>query len=91
MFNFSSSLYILDISPLSDVLFFSHSVAFQFTQMMVFFARQKHLSFMRSDLLIVNLSACAKWCSVQKVFSCVNEFKTTPYFLFDQIQYLALG
>jgi hypothetical protein len=50
-----NSLYILDISPLSDVglvKIFSHSVGCCFVLLMVFFALQKLSSFMRSHLSI---------------------------------------
>jgi hypothetical protein len=59
-YKFLSSLYILDISPLTDVglvKFFSHSVGCHFVLLMVSFALQKLCSFMRSHLLIVDLSA----------------------------------
>ena len=57
-----SSLYILDIRPLSDVelvnIFFQ-SVGCYFVLMTVFFALQKLLNFMRSHLSIVDLRAWA--------------------------------
>ena len=56
--SFLTSLYILAISPLSDVKIFSHSVGCHFVLWMIFFALQKLLSFMRSHLLICDLSTC---------------------------------
>ena len=73
MSNFLSSLYILEIRPLSDVglvKIFSHSVGCLFVLMTVSFALQKLLSFRRSHLFIVALSVCAtgvifrKWSPV---------------------------
>ncbi|MBV2150903.1 DUF3704 domain-containing protein [Sphingobium sp. AS12] len=60
--SFLSSLYILEISPLSDVglvNIFSQSVGCRFVLLTVSFALQKLLSFRRSHLLIVDLSVCA--------------------------------
>jgi hypothetical protein len=57
--NFLSSLYILDISPLSDVglvRIFSQSVGCHFVLLTVSFALQKLFNFMRSHLLTVDLS-----------------------------------
>lgn len=56
MFNFVSSLYILDSGSLPDVELartFSHSVGFL---LIVSFAVQKHYSFMQSHSLILNCS-----------------------------------
>jgi len=56
--NFLSPLYILDISPLSDVVLvknFSQSVGCCFVLLMVSFALQKLYNFMKSHLSIVNL------------------------------------
>jgi hypothetical protein len=58
--NFLCSLYILDISPLSDGVsedFFSQSVSYQFVLSTMSFALQKLSSFMRSYLLILDLRA----------------------------------
>jgi hypothetical protein len=55
---FLSSLYILDISPLSGlglVKIFSQSVGYYFVLLTVSFALQKLCSFMRSHLLILDL------------------------------------
>ena len=60
--SFLSSLYILDISSLSDVgvvNIFSHSVGCSFFMLMVSFDPQKLFSFMRSYLLIVDISTWA--------------------------------
>ena len=60
--NFLSSLYILDISPLSDVVFvkiFSQSLGFCFVLLTVSFALQKLFNFMRSHLSTVDLRAQA--------------------------------
>ena len=62
MSSFLSSLYILEIRPLSDaglVKIFSHSVGCLFVLMTVSFALQKLLSFSRSHLFIVVLIVCA--------------------------------
>jgi len=56
--NFLSSLYIFDISPLSDVglvKIFSQSVGCHFVLMTVSFALQKLCNFMRSHLSILDL------------------------------------
>ena len=58
--NILSSLYILDIRPLSDVgmvKIFFHSVGCRFVLMTVSFALQKFCNFMRSHLLILDLIA----------------------------------
>jgi hypothetical protein len=58
--NFLSSLYILDISSLSDVGLvksFSYSVGGHFISLTVSFALQKLCNFMRSHLLIIHLRA----------------------------------
>jgi hypothetical protein len=58
--NFLSSLYILDISPLSNVglvKIFSQSVGCCFVLLTVSFALQKLYNFMRSHLLILGLRA----------------------------------
>jgi hypothetical protein len=59
---FLSSLYILDISPLSDlglVKIFSQSVSGLFVLLTVSFAIQKRCNFMRSHLSILDLTAQA--------------------------------
>ena len=60
--NLLNSLYILDISPLSDVGFikvFSQSVGCCFVLLSVSFPLQKLCNFMRSHLLILDLTAKA--------------------------------
>ena len=60
--SFLSSLYILDISPLSDlglVKILSQSVGDLFVLLTVSFALQKRCNFMRSRLLILDLTAQA--------------------------------
>ena len=73
MSNFLSSLYILEIRPLSDeglVKIFSKSEGSLFVLMIVSFALQKLLSFRRSHLFIDALIVCAtgvqprKWSPV---------------------------
>ena len=58
--NFLSSLYILDISPRSDVgliKIFSQSLSFLFAIFTMYFALQKICNFMRSHLSILDLRA----------------------------------
>ena len=58
-----SSLYTLGVNPLSDILFtenFSHSVGCLFILLMVFFAVQKLLFLMYSQLFIFAL-CCDSW------------------------------
>jgi hypothetical protein len=60
--SFLSSLYIFDISPLSDlglVKILSQSVGGLFVLLKVSFALQKLCNFMRSHLLILDLTAQA--------------------------------
>jgi hypothetical protein len=59
-----SSLYILDISPLSDlglVKIFSQSVGCLFVLLIVSFAFQKLCNFMRSYLSILYLTIGGSW------------------------------
>jgi hypothetical protein len=59
--NFLSFIYILDTSPLLDVALvkiFSHSVGYHFVLLTVSSSLPSHLSFMRTNLLIIVLSAC---------------------------------
>ena len=83
MTNFLSSLYILEIRPLSDVglvKLFSHSVGRRFVLLTMFFALQKLFSFRRSYLLINSLSICAtgviyrKWSPVLMHSSILSTF-----------------
>ena len=62
MTNFLSSLYILEIRPVSDiglVKIFFHHVGSCFVLLIMSFSLQKLFSFRRSHLLIVVLSVCA--------------------------------
>ena len=66
---------------------FSHSEGHCFVLLTASFALQKLFSFMRSHLLIVDLSAYAIGVrSVQEVVCCVNVFKAIPYIPFYQVQ-----
>ena len=67
--NFLSSLYILEIRPLSDeglVKIFSQSEGSLFVLLTVSFALQKLLSFSRSHLFIVSLIVCAPGVLLRK-------------------------
>ena len=88
MTSFLSSLYILEISSLSDVglvKIFSHSVGCHFVLLTVSFALQKFLSFWRSHLLIVSLSVCAtgvifmKWSLVPMHSSVLPTFSSIGF------------
>ena len=86
---FLSSLYILDISPLSDlglVKILSQFVGGLFVLLTVSFALQKLCSFMRSHLSILDLIAQA--CSIQKFFPCAHIFEAFPHFLLYKFQCL---
>jgi hypothetical protein len=70
--NFLISAYILDISPLLDVVLvknFSRSVGYQFILLTVSFALQKLSSFMRTHLSIVELLILEPepLCSLQEI------------------------
>ena len=88
MSNFLSSLYILEIRPLSDVglvKIFSHSVGCHFVLLTMCFALQKLFSFRRSHLLIVSLSVCAagvifrKWFPVPMCSSVLPTFSSIRF------------
>ena len=69
MLSLLSSLYILEISPLSDlglVKIFSHSVSLYIVLLTVSFAFGNLLSFRRSHLLIVAISVCATGFIIRK-------------------------
>ena len=86
---FLSSLYILDISPLYDlglVKIFSQSVGGLFVLLTVSFALQKLCNFMRSHLLILDLTA--QYSSIQEFFLCTHIFEAFPYFLLYKFQCL---
>ena len=83
MTNFLSPLFILEISPMSNVglvKIFSHSIGCRFVFLTMSFALQNLLSFRRSHLLIVGLSICAtgviyrKWSAVPMYWSILPNF-----------------
>ena len=83
MSNFLSSLYVLEIRPLSDVglvKIFSHSVGCRFVLLTVSFALQKLFSFRRSHLLIVSLSVCAAGVLFRKWFPVPMRSSVLPTF-----------
>ena len=85
MTNFFSSLYILEIRPLSDVelvKIFSHSVGCRFVLLTMSFALQKLLSFRRSHLLIVSLTGCADGVIFRKWFPVPMHSRVLPTFSF---------
>jgi hypothetical protein len=88
--NFLSSLYILDINPLLDigiVKTFSQSVGCLFVLLTVPFALQKLCNFMRSHLLILDLTAQAIGVLFRKI-SRVHMFEALPHFLLYKFQCL---
>jgi hypothetical protein len=87
--NFLSSLYMLDISPLSDlglVKILSQSVGGLFVLLIVSFALQKPCNFMRSHLLILDLTAQAVAVLFRNFFPCAHIFETFPHFLLYKFQ-----
>ena len=71
MTSFLSSLYILEIRPLSDVRLvkiFSHSIGCCFVLLTMSFALQKFVSFRGSHLLIVSLNVYATGVIFRKWF-----------------------
>ena len=82
MSSFLSSLYILDISPLSDVelmKIFPHFIYYHFVRLIVSFALQKYFSFMRFHLLIFYLRAC----DISVLFRNCHQFQCVQgYFIF---------
>ena len=102
--NFLSSLYILNISPLSNVglmKIFSHSVVCCFVLLTTSFASQKLLSFKKSHLLIASLSVCAtgvifrKWSPVPMFSSVLPNFSSMRFsvvgFMCKSLIYLDLS
>ena len=88
MSNFLSSLYILEIRPLSDVglvKIFTHSVGCRFVLLTVSFASQKLFSFKRAHLLLVSFSVCAtevlfrEWSSVTMCSSVFPTFSSIRF------------
>ena len=89
--SFLSSLYILDISLLSDlglVKILSHSVGDLFVLLTVSFALQKPYNFMRFHLLILDLTAKAIAVKFRNFFPCVHIFEAFPHFLLYKFQCL---
>ena len=88
MSTFLSYLYILEISPLSDVgmvKIFSHSVDCLFVLLTASFALQKLLSFRRFHLFIVALGVCDTGVIFRKWSSVPIALKATFHFLFYQV------
>ena len=87
MSSFLSSLYILEISLLSDVdlvKIFSHPASCHFALLTMFFALQKFLSFRMSHLLIVSLSVCATSVIFSSLlYLCIQGYF---HFIFYQVQ-----
>jgi hypothetical protein len=89
--SFLSSLYILDISPLSDlglVKILSHSFGGVFVLLTVSFALQKLCNFMRSRLSILDLIAQAIAVLFRIFFPCPHIFEAFPHFPLYKFQYL---
>ena len=83
MSNFLSSLYILEIRPLTDVglvKIFSLSVSCHFVLLTMSFALQKVFRFRRSHLLIVSLSVCAAGVIFRKWFPVPMHSSVLPTF-----------
>jgi hypothetical protein len=79
-----SSLYVLDISPLSSVglaMIFSQTIGCHFVLLTVSFALQKLWNFIKSHLSIVDLRAYdIGILSVQEIFHCAHVFKALTTF-----------
>jgi hypothetical protein len=85
-----NSLYILDISPLSDLgllKIFAKSVHCHFILLTVSFALQKLCNFMRTHLSILDLIAQVIAVLFRKI-SCAHSFKGFRYILGYKIQCL---
>ena len=102
MSTFLSSLYILEISLLSDmglVKIFSYSVGYHFVLLTVSFALQKLLSFRRSHLLLLSVSvllvlylwSCFLYQSVQDYFSLSSMRFSMPGFILRSLIHLDLS
>ena len=81
---FLTSLYILDISPLSDlglVRILTQSVGGLFVLLTVAFALQNLCNFMRFHLLILDLIAPAIAVLFRIFFPCAHIFEAFPHFL----------
>ena len=91
---FLNYLYILDISTLSDVglvKIFSQSVGCCFVLMTVSFDLQKLFSFMRSHLLILDLSAWAIGVLFRKLSPVLMSSGLLPTFFLLDLVYLVLS
>jgi hypothetical protein len=91
--SFLSSLYILDISSLSDlglVKIFFQSTGGLFVLLTVSFALQKLCNFMRSHLSILNFTAQAVAVLFRIFFSFAHIFKASLHFLLYKFQCLVL-
>jgi hypothetical protein len=78
-----TSLYILDISPLSDlglVKIFSQSAGFYFVLLIVSFVLQKLCNFMRSHLSILQLTAQAIAVLFRNYSSVLISSRLSPHF-----------
>jgi hypothetical protein len=87
--NFLSSLYILDISPLSDlglVKIFSQYVRGLFVLLTVSFHLQKQ--FYKVPFVDSQSYSTSHCCSVQEFFLCAHVLKTFPHFLLYKFQCL---
>ena len=83
MTSFLSSLYILEIRPLSNVglvKIFSYSVGCHFVLLSLSFALQKLFSFRRFHLLIVSFSVCASGVKFRKWFPMPMRSSVLPTF-----------
>ena len=86
-FSFLSSLYILDISPLSDlglVKFFPNLLVAFFVILTVSFALKKLCNFIRSHFSIIDLTAQA----IDVLFPCAHIFEGFPHFHLYKFQCL---
>jgi hypothetical protein len=86
-----SSLYILEISPLSDLVYvkiLSQSVGVLFVLFTLSFALPKLCSFMRSHLSILDLTAHAIAVLFRNFFPCAHLFEAFPHFLLYKFQCL---
>ena len=89
--NFLSSLYILEITHLSDVelvKIFSHSVGCHFVLLTVSFALEKFFRFRRSHLLIVSLRVCAAGVLFRKWFPVPMSSSVLPTMRFSMVGFM---
>jgi hypothetical protein len=93
MSSFLSSLYILDISPLLDVglvRIISQSLGCHFVQLKVSFALQKLFCFIKSQLLIIDLSTYTIGVLFKKLSPVPMHSGYSPLFLLPGFVYLVL-